>query len=280
VSEELVSAYESEKENWLRNQSMARAARVRALLKGEQADVSSSEAVLGYRLRQHHLGVVTWITEASAGGDALGLLERATAEMAAESHCDGRPMFIPQDEFCAWAWIPLGGQRDIDLQTMSSTGGDRIRFAVGEPAPGLAGFRRTHQQALNAQAVALAAGPSGQIVTSFGEVAPLALMSGSIELLRAWVIETLGALADDDDHSARLRDTLRVFLQENGSYKSTAERLLLHKNTVQYRVRKAEESLRHPISQDRLHVELALLASHWLGAAVLRPADEPRTSLA
>ena len=279
VSEELVSAYESEKENWLRNQSMARAARVRALLKGEQADVSSSEAVLGYRLRQHHLGVVTWITEASAGGDALGLLERATAEMAAESHCDGRPMFIPQDEFCAWAWIPLGGRRDIDLPTMSSTGGDRIRFAFGEPAPGLAGFRRTHQQALNAQAVALAAGPSGQIVTSFGEVAPLALMSGSIELLRAWVIQTLGALAGDDDQNARLRDTLRIFLQENGSYKSTAERLLLHKNTVQYRVRKAEESLRHPISQDRLHVELALLASHWLGAVVLRPADEPRTSL-
>ena len=140
VSEELVSAYESEKENWLRNQSVARAARVRALLKGEQVDVSSSEAVLGYRLRQHHLGVVTWITEASAGGDALGLLERATAEMAAEGHCDGRPMFVPQDEFCAWAWIPLGAQRDIDLPTMSSTGGDRIRFAFGEPAPGRGGF--------------------------------------------------------------------------------------------------------------------------------------------
>ena len=164
VSEELVSAYESEKENWLRNQSVARAARVRALLKGEQVDVSSSEAILGYRLRQHHLGVVTWITEAPAGGDALGLLERATAEMAAEGHCDGRPMFVPQDEFCAWAWIPLGAQRDIDLPTMSSTGGDRIRFAFGEPAPGVAGFRRTHQQALNAQAVALAAGPAGQIV--------------------------------------------------------------------------------------------------------------------
>ena len=279
VSEELVSAYESEKENWLRNQSVARAARVRALLKGEQVDVSSSEAILGYRLRQHHLGVVVWITEASAGADALGLLERAITEMAAEGHCDGRPMFVPQDEFCAWAWMPLGARRDIARPTMSNTGGDRIRFAFGEPAPGVAGFCRTHQQALSAQAVALAAGPSGQIVTSFGQVAPLALMSGSIELLQAWVIETLEALADDDDHNARLRDTLRVFLQENGSYKSTAERLLLHKNTVQYRVRKAEESLRRPISQDRLQVELALLASQWLGAAVLRPADEPRTSL-
>ncbi len=122
VSEELVSAYESEKENWLRNQSVARAARVRALLKGEQVDVNSSEAILGYRLRQHHLGVVTWITEASAGGDALGLLERATAEAAAEAHCDGRPMFVPQDEFSAWAWMPLGARRDITPPVPAMTG--------------------------------------------------------------------------------------------------------------------------------------------------------------
>ena len=137
------------------------------------------------------------------------------------------------------------------------------------------GFRRTHQQALGAQAVALAAGTAGRPVTSFGEIAPLALMSGSVGLLQAWVAETLGALADDDDQHARLRDTLRVFLQENRSYKTTAERLLLHKNTVQYRVRKAEETLGRSASQDRLNIELALLAVHWLGAAVLRPADGP-----
>jgi DNA-binding PucR family transcriptional regulator len=272
VSEELVTAHELERENWLRNLSVARAARVRALIRDEQVDVASSEAVLGYRLRQHHLGVVAWVTDAPAGGDVLGRLERAIAEMAAEAHCDGRPMFVPQDESSAWAWLPLGGRSDIALPGAS---GEEIRFAVGEPANGVPGFRRTHQQALSAQAVALAAGPSGQPVTCFGDVAPLALMSGSIELLRAWVIETLGALADDDDHNARLRDTLRVFLQENGSYKTTAERLMLHKNTVQYRVRKAEESLRGPIASDRLDIELALLASQWLGAAVLRPAGRP-----
>ena len=203
-----------------------------------------------------------------------------TAEVAAEAHCEGRPIFIPQDEFSAWAWLPLGARHDIALPGLSAKGigaADGIRFAFGEPALGLPGFRRTHQQALGAQTVALAAGPSGQLVTSFGEVAPLALMSGSIELLQAWVTETLGALADDDEHNARLRDTLRVFLQENGSYKTTAERLILHKNTVQYRVRKAEETLRRPIGQDRLQIELALLASHWLGRAVLRPVGEPGT---
>jgi DNA-binding PucR family transcriptional regulator len=101
-------------------------------------------------------------------------------------------------------------------------------------------------------------------------------MAGSVELLRAWVINTLGSLADDDDHQARLRDTLRVFLQENGSFKATAERLILHKNSVQYRVRKAEEALGHPLDDNRLQVELALLASQWLGATVLRHPGKPR----
>jgi len=283
VSEEVLSAYESEKENWLRNQSAARAARVRALLRNEPVDVDSSEAILGYRLRQRHLGVVTWMTGAAAGGDSIGLLEHATTELAAGAHRDGRPMFIPQDEFTAWAWLPLGARRDIAVPAPGSKsvpGSDRIRFALGEPALGVTGFRRTHQQALHAQAVALAAGPAGQPVTSFAEVAPLALMSGSIELLQAWVVETLGALAAGDENTARLRDTMRVFLQENGSYKSTAERLMLHKNTVQYRVRKAEEGLGRPVSQDRLNLELALLAGQWLGAAVLRPADEPAPRLA
>jgi hypothetical protein len=278
VSEEVVSAYEREKENWLRNQSVARAARVRALLRNEPVEVDASEAILGYRLRQHHLGTVTWIAEAPTGTDALSLLERATAEMAIQTRCEGRPIFVPQDEFSAWAWLPLGARREIALTGLAVTtigGAERIRFAFGEPAAGVAGFRRTHQQALSAQAVALAAGPSGQLVTSFGEVAPLALMSGSIELLRAWVSETLGPLAGDDDHHARLRTTLRIFLHENGSYKTTAERLILHKNTVQYRVRKAEESLRRPVIQDRLRIEVALLACQWLGAAVLQPADPP-----
>jgi hypothetical protein len=103
VSEELVSAYEAEKENWLRNLSAARAARVRALLNGERVDVDSSEAILGYRLRQHHIGVVCWLGEAEPGGGALARLEHATAEVARRAECEERPIFLPQDESSAWA---------------------------------------------------------------------------------------------------------------------------------------------------------------------------------
>ena len=62
-----------------------------------------------------------------------------------------------------------------------------------------------------------------------------------------------------------------MFLDTGGSYKATAERLLLHKNSVQYRVRKAEESLGRPVGDIRHDVELALQASRWLGSSVLQP---------
>jgi DNA-binding PucR family transcriptional regulator len=276
ISEELVSAYEAERDNWLRNLHAARAARVRALLAGERADVAASETILGYRLRQHHVGVVCWVAEAAradTGGGTLEQLEHAVAELARTVSGEGQPLFLPQDEFSAWAWLPLGDSKTFATPAPSSSARavqPGVRFAIGAAGSGLAGFRRTHQQALGAYAVALPGGPSGPSVTGFDEVAPLALMCDSIDLLRAWVLEVLGSLADDGDSSATLRDTLQVFLQENGSFKTTAERLILHKNTVQYRVRKARECLGHPAGDNRLDVELALLATQWLGPAVLR----------
>jgi hypothetical protein len=147
-----------------------------------RVDLGSSEAILGYRLRQRHVGAVAWIAEAGTDSDSLGRLEHAAAKVAVQAQCGGRPIFIPQDESSAWVWFPLGSGRSFPAQvaTAAIAGGSAgIRFAIGAPAPGVAGFRRTHRQALSAQAVALAAGPSSQLVTSFDEVAPLALMSGS-----------------------------------------------------------------------------------------------------
>ena len=89
--------------------------------------------------------------------------------------------------------------------------------------------------------MALAAGPSGPLVTSFGEVAPLALMSGSIQLLQAWVIEILGALAADDEQRPAAARHAAGFPAGKRQRHTTAERLVLHKNTVQYRVRRCRK---------------------------------------
>ncbi len=126
-----------------------------------------------------------------------------------------------------------------------------IHFAIGDAARGITGFRITYQQAIATQAVALASGLPAPQALSFAEVAPVAMMLGSGELLRIWVLSTLAGLAVDDEHHARLRGTLLVFLQADGSCKTTADQLTPHKGTVQYRIRKAEESLGRPVGGNR-----------------------------
>jgi PucR C-terminal helix-turn-helix domain/GGDEF-like domain len=278
TSEDVVVAYEKERQNWLRNRSAALAARVHSLLAGEHVDVSAAEVTLGYRLHQHHVGLVCWVGDATGSTDELTRLERTISHVAEQAGCDGRPLFLPHDESCAWAWLPFGIRNAAGSGSAAAQAADTesdIHFAFGDPAQGAAGFARTHQQAIAAQTVALAAQPPPPRVTTFNEVAPVALMLGSIELLRAWVAETLVLLATDDEYHARLRDTLRVFLEDGSSYKAAAQRLALHKNTVQYRIRKAEESLGGPLGGNRLNVELALMVSHWLGPAVLQRPAEP-----
>jgi hypothetical protein len=273
VSEEMVAAYTRERENWLLNRSATRGARIRHLLSGEPVDVGAAEATLGYRLCQYHVGLVCWAGDAAGTADEITRLEHAVGRVAAQAGCYGDPVFLPRDESTGWAWLPLGGRDTFDAaaagRAVLDTGS---HVAFGSAAKGPAGFRITHQQALAAQSVALAAGTAAPGAVTFGQVAPVAMMLGSADLLRAWVLSTLAGLAADDEHHARLRGTLLVFLQNAGSYKTTAEQLMLHKNTVQYRIRKAVESLGRPVGENRYDVELALRASHWLGSLVLRPA--------
>jgi DNA-binding PucR family transcriptional regulator len=281
TSEEMVAAYTQEREHWLRNQHAARAARVRRLLSGDRGDVRAAEATLGYRLRQYHVGVVCWVDDASGPvvsgpADELTRLERAVSQVAVQAACAGEPVFLPRDDSSAWAWLPLGIRDRFDSAEASTASvSPDIRFAFGDPAKGPGGFCLTYLQAIAAESVALAARSRTPRVLTFTEVAPVAMMLGSADLLRGWVRSTLGGLAADDEQHARLRETLLVFLRSGGSYKATAELLVLHKNTVQYRIRKAVESLGRAVAENRHDVELALQVSYWLGPAVLRPVTVP-----
>ena len=168
--------------------------------------------------------------------------------------------------------MPLGSEHVLKTDAFDGTplvSDAAVRLAVGEPAEGPEGFRVTIREALRAHAVALMAGPVAPHVIRFAEVAPVALLAEDIGAARGWVSRALGPLAADDDQTARLRETLHVFLSTGGSYQETAERLSLHKNTVFYRVRKAQEVRGRKVGDDRFVVELALLACHWLKSAVL-----------
>jgi DNA-binding PucR family transcriptional regulator len=271
----LLPVYERERTGWLQDRSAVLATHVRSLLDGEPTDVDRLQVMLRYRLRQRHVGLVLWVDGTPVELDPLRRLNELADGLARAAGCTDAPLFVPCDDTTAWVWLPCGtgnGPTPNDLATVVDKAPAPLSVAVGSTGDGLDGFRRTHRQALAAQAVALAAGAATARLTPFAEVAPIALMCADVDSLRGWVGETLGALVAASERNAGLRDTARVFLQTGGSYTATADQLYLHRNTVQYRVRQAEELRGRPFTDGRLDVELALLACHWLGTTVLRPA--------
>ncbi|GLY69462.1 PucR family transcriptional regulator [Amycolatopsis taiwanensis] len=272
VIQQVVSAYQEERDRWLLNRSTARAARVRALLAGDATDLDAAELDLGYRLRGVHVAMIVWCAPDSVEGNALSRLEAVATEIGACAGALGPPLFVPNDELCAWVWFPLEVPELPDEKQVERVLGAAepgIRLVLGEPGPGVEGFRRSHNQAQRVRALALAAGEHCDRALTFRDVGALALMAADLGAARQWVADTLGPLAIDDEQHERLRDTLRVFLAAGGSYTASAAQLMMHKNSVQYRVRKAEETLGRPVADNRLDLELALKLCHRLGSAVL-----------
>ena len=271
VSEEVMGAYQSERERWLTHRSAVQRETVEALLRGDRLDLAATEAALGYRLRQHHLGLVLWT--GSGAGD-LAAAERTVLRIAERLGARGHPLFVPRDRETAWAWVPIGRSADVDLGVIDvvlAENDDPLHVAVGSPGAGEPGFGITHQGAAAAQEVAqLGQHPAGHAVAyDDPTVRAAALLARDLAGTRRMVRSTLGDLAEDSDGAARLRETLLAFVEERESYVATAARVHLHKNTVKYRVDRAVEARGKPLGQERLDLELALIACKWLGPEVL-----------
>ncbi|MTV24080.1 hypothetical protein FTX61_01390 [Nitriliruptoraceae bacterium ZYF776] len=263
ISEALIDIYREERKLWGQRTDAARAAQIRAVLSDPSLDEATAEIMTGQAMHLWHVGVVAWVARGSR--DVPRRMEEARNAL----HGLGRtwPLLVPADDHTLWAWYsaPVDPTRDL---TPVLERCPELHLAVGEPARHLAGFRSTHREALRAQAVASTAGTPSRL-TRFAQVRLSALLSENLDDLRAWVGRTLGALAEDDDTTAKLRETVRTFLESGGSYVETAERLRCHRNTVRYRIQRAEEVRGRPLSEDRIDVEVALTACAQLGASVL-----------
>jgi DNA-binding PucR family transcriptional regulator len=269
ISEEVVAAYQQERDDWMRNRAAVRSARVTALLADTTGDLVEIEKTLNYRLNQVHVALVAWGATTVPSVDRLARVERTVVQIGQQLTSPRAPLTVVRDESTVWAWLPRASVGPLNLAAPED---GEVRIALGDPASGADGFRRSHRQARQAQLVAMIADVDVQRqVTAWADVGSVALMCADSDALADWVQDTLGGLAGQDESMARLRETLSTFLATGGSFTSAAQLLHMHKNTVQYRVRKAEEALGRPLSARRRDVELALQACEWLGASVLRP---------
>jgi hypothetical protein len=262
VSGEVVQAYQTERDYWQHQRIAARSTQVDSLLSGRTTDLDGFERALGYVVEQQHLAVVLW-TDMSE--DALPSLERAAGALASSGGCLGHPLVVARDVSTVWAWLP-SPSRQPDAALSAGT-----RAALGTTRSGLSGFRASHVEALETQRVVTTAAPTRRLsTTSAAAVGPLRLLCDDVVRLRSWVLGVLGALALDDASTEALRETLSVFLSTGRSYVHTGTQLNLHRNSVQYRVKKALDVLGGQALDRPLDLQLALLACRVLGAPVLK----------
>lgn len=265
VSEEMVAVHQAERDGWVRRRDAARLAVVDAVLAGRGGTVTEVEAALGHPVAGEHVAAVLWVDpDAPDPGRAL---ERAVVDLGVALGCSRAPLVVAPDAVTSWAWYQ-GGGGPVTLPP------GPVWVALGGPGRGLDGFRGAHRRARRVQEVVAAAAPAARLpVTTADDLGPLLLLDAGTDLLADRVAEILGDLAIDDEQHARLRDTLAAYLRGGGSLAAAAGELHLHKNTVQYRLRRAEEVRGRPLGDDRLDVEVALLACRVLGPTVLRPPD-------
>ena len=249
--EQLIGAYAEERERWLRSALSRRTQLIDAILRGEPVDVDASSETLGHSLWSWQTALVLWSDEPAPEPDTAGRLETLAGWLASE-HGAARPLVMPAGAHALWAWVAT--DRPIAAGTSLPKASDGLSVAIGTPAPGLAGFRDSHHEALAAKRIA-DRGDSGPVV-HYAAVEVLSLMSHDPAAMGRFITRELGPLAFDDPVTQRLRETVLASLRfgVNGA----AERLHVHRNTVRYRVQQAEVLLGRTVDERRMELELAL----------------------
>ncbi len=281
ISQQVVAVYEDERDRWLANRNSTQALRVREVLAGNDSDPEAVTAAIRYPMRRHHLAVVLWwpgedrqsVGRAIPHDDALAKLEQFLRAAADQVGTQGSPLFLAVDQRTGWGWLPLSGATaagaSAQLRQFTESHPDAPAAAIGTPHPSVDGFRRSHRQALRAHSVAVTANLTGVTAADAPGFAAAALMGENQDDAREFVHAVLGPLAGPSANDARLRETLQVFLRHGGSYTAAADELVVHFNTVKYRVGRALERRGRPLGDDRLDVEMALLLCRWYESAVL-----------
>ncbi|MFJ4175309.1 PucR family transcriptional regulator [Microbacterium sp. NPDC089696] len=259
------AAYTAEEQAWFTSLDGTRAEIVAQVLRGATPDRDPTGA-LRYQLpSREHLGVILF--DETRHTDSTARLSRIAAEIMARVGASGT-LVIPADDHIVWAWGQSHGRR-LDVRA-HGPGAAGVLIAIGHPANGTEGFRRTHQDAASAAGIVLAstsAGPGHRVVVYDDLRLAVPLMADPAAAER-FMRDELGPLGGESE--ATLRETVRVYLECNGSPARAAEKLHVAKNTVIYRVQRAEELLGRSVKDDQNVLWAALHLANVVGLGVVR----------
>jgi DNA-binding PucR family transcriptional regulator len=227
------------------------------IIEGAPMPVERASDRLGYLLSGSHVAAVLWTDPSAPDQQAL---QRAAETMRKVSGAR-TSLHVIATSSSMWAWY--GSFREIDVQAATSalSALSEVRIALGPAGAGVEGFRRSHLDAVETQRL-LQRLPDLRVAT-FSDIELVALATRDEQRASEFVARTLGRLATADPE---LRATVRTFIREQCKAARAARVLFTHRNTVLYRLQRADELLPDALEGHVLEVGVALEIDHWFGA--------------
>lgn len=275
ITRVVLDAYEQERRNTDERFATTTAAYISRVLAEQHIHQAEFDSATGYRLDQIHVAALMWFEDASPAIDQADTLFDIANQLRDVVKSFRAPLMTAVDRKSARVWFGHGHNLcpvDVSAVTRVIERTNEIRIAFGAPNAGAMGFRTTLRQAEHVATIPRNSdSPHGLIVAYSDETMPIiARLAENIATTRQWIHEVLGTLADDSDHAERQRETLRVFFDTAGSFTNTADRMMMHRNSIKYRVQRAEDELGRPLTERRLDTQLSLKLCHTLGSGVLQ----------
>jgi len=231
---------------------------VNLLLDGAPISRERAEARLGYALSGTHTAVIVWSDDLD--GDHI-YLDRA---VDAVSHAarSPRPLTVVASVASRWVWLADAARLDAGRVQKAVDGAPAARVAIGTPARGVEGFRRSYLEARTTQHT-LARLRSRQQVAFFDDVQMVALITQNQDAANEFIRSTLGEF---ESASPELQETVLTFVNEQCNASRAAKRLHTHRNTLLRRLESAQRLLPQPLDHTSIRVAVALEALRWRGS--------------
>ncbi|WP_370695412.1 PucR family transcriptional regulator [Patulibacter sp.] len=246
-----------ERERLTRGTHAERLEVVTLILEGAPIAQARASTRLQYALDRDHTAAVVFSDSADPDQGVLGRAAEALAQAAGAR----APFSVTASASSLWVWIPGAAGPDLERVRAAMEDLPGTRIALGTTDHGLAGFRRSHLDALTTQRL-LHRTPDHVRLASYAEVQVVALATQDEERAREFAERTLGDLADAPSD---LRETVRTYVREGFSASRTAEQLFTHRNTILNRLGRAEDLMPAPLTGRTVQVGVALEVVRWLG---------------
>lgn len=147
---------------------------------------------------------------------------------------------------------------------------EKCYFSIGNTAKGIRNIHKSYKQALklskihNSEEVSFSELIEKNKMLFYKDIGVYKLLMciDDIETIQEYINETVKPLYEyDKSHKSDLAKVLKSYIRHSGKVKETSEELFVHRNTINYKINKAEEILDIDLSdlEERLRVKIGFM---------------------